>query len=287
VIRRRLIPLALLVTALLAVVAVAAHGRPLGKGSGSNGGLPVSFWSWVFTTLVIILLILVCVGLVAVFKFRRERTEIPDYKRRTIRGLATLIGIGVFIWILGRHVNLQKLLHPNATIHRRSGSGPITAHGKHIAKAEHVVFRWEELVVVLVLLLALAVLARLARKQLGPGSRPRTFAPEALAIALDESLDDLRADPDLRRAIIAAYARMEKALGAAGLPRDPAEAPFEYLERALLGLDTSAAAVHRLTDLFEWARFSQHEPDPAMRDEAVDALIAVRDELRASETVAA
>ena len=108
-------------------------------------------------------------------------------------------------------------------------------------------------------------------------------APETLAAALDESLDDLRADPDLRRAIIAAYARMERALAAAGIPRRPAEAPLEYVERALLTLDTSAAAVRKLTDLFEWARFSHHEPEPSMRDEAIDALVAVRDELRASE----
>ena len=73
---------------------------------------------------------------------------------------------------------------------------------------------------------------------------------------------------------------MERALAAAGIARDAAEAPFEYLERALRGLDTSADAVHRLTDLFEWAKFSQHEPEPAMRDEAIDALVAVRDELR-------
>ena len=108
-------------------------------------------------------------------------------------------------------------------------------------------------------------------------------APQSLADALDVSLDDLRTDPDLRRAIIAAYARMEAALAAAGLPRRPAEAPLEYLERALLSLDTSAEAVRRLTDLFEWARFSHHEPEPSMRDDAVDALLAVRDELRASE----
>jgi hypothetical protein len=108
-------------------------------------------------------------------------------------------------------------------------------------------------------------------------------APEVLAAALDESLDDLRTDPDLRRAIIAAYARMETALAAAGVRRHPAETPLEYLERVLLSLHTSADAVRRLTGLFEWARFSHHEPEPSMRDEAVDALIAVRDELRASE----
>ncbi|HLY86165.1 MAG TPA: DUF4129 domain-containing protein [Gaiellaceae bacterium] len=281
--RRRLIALGLVVTALLAVVAIAAHGRPLGKGSGSSGGLPVSFWSWVFTTLVILLLFLAGAGLFAVFAFRRERAEVESYQRRTLRSLAVLIGVAVFVFILGRHLNLHKLFHPNGTTtHNRSGSGA-GAHGAHIAKPQHVQFRWEELVVVLVLLLALAAVAWQARRQLGSGSRTRRVSPEVLAAALDESLDDLRADPDLRRAIIAAYARMEAALAAAGVPRDPAEAPFEYLERALLALDTSAAAVHRLTDLFEWARFSQHEPEPAMRDEAVDALIAVRDELRASE----
>jgi hypothetical protein len=103
---------------------------------------------------------------------------------------------------------------------------------------------------------------------------------ETVSAALDESLDDLRDDPDLRRAIVAAYARMEHALARAGLPRHPAEAPFEYVERALGSLDTSAVSVRRLTGLFEWAKFSQHEPEPEMRDQAIDALVAVRDELR-------
>jgi hypothetical protein len=147
---------------------------------------------------------------------------------------------------------------------------------------QHVQFQWEELAIILGLLLALIGAAVVTRRRLGPATDGRA-APEVLAAALDESLDDLRNDPDLRRAIIAAYARMETALAAAGLPRHEAETPFEYLERALLALDAGARAVHRLTDLFEWARFSHHEPEPWMRDEAVEALIAVRDELRASE----
>ena len=76
---------------------------------------------------------------------------------------------------------------------------------------------------------------------------------------------------------------MERALAGVGLGRHPAEAPFEYISRALTSLDTSAQAAERLTALFEWAKFSQHEPEPSMRDDAVDALVAVRDELRASE----
>ena len=46
-------------------------------------------------------------------------------------------------------------------------------------------------------------------------------------------------------------------------------------------LRASAASVTRLTDLFEWAKFSRHDVDHGMKDEAIAALVAVRDELRA------
>jgi hypothetical protein len=287
VFRRRLLPLALVVTALLAVVAIAAHGRPLGSGKGAGSGLPASFWSFIFTTLVIIEILLFIVAVVALFVFRRERTDIERPRRSTVRTLVFLIGGVALLSFAVRHIDLHHLLHQN-----RPRPGAITTptlagrSGQHVSRSEHVHFRWEELVAVLGLLIGLAVLAAATRSRLGQGAERRP-APEMLAAALDESLDDLRADPDLRRAIIAAYARMETALAAAGLPRDPAEAPLEYVERTLLTLDTSAEAVRTLTDLFVWARFSQHEPEPSMRDEAVDALVAVRDELRASELVPA
>jgi hypothetical protein len=275
--RRRLVPLALVVTALLVVVAIAAHGKPLGSGGSSNSGLPLSFWSFLFTTLVIVEILLFVVAVVALFVFRRERTERVRPKRSTARTLAILIGGVALLSFVMRHIDLHHLLHSN-----RPKPGALTTptltgqNGKPLSRHQHVQFRWEELVVVLGLLLGIAVLAAATRSHLGGGRGPRRAAPELLAAALDESLDDLRADP-----------RMETALGAAGLPRDPAEAPFEYVERALLTLDTSAEAVRRLTDLFVWARFSQHEPEPSMRDDAVDALVAVRDELRASELVPA
>ena len=60
-----------------------------------------------------------------------------------------------------------------------------------------------------------------------------------LAAALDESLDDLRAEPDPRRAVIAAYARLERVLASHGLPRKTSEAPLEYLARMLDGLSVS------------------------------------------------
>ena len=73
---------------------------------------------------------------------------------------------------------------------------------------------------------------------------------------------------------------MERALAAAGLPRRPAEAPLEYLERALVDLDATAVSARRLTDLFRFAKFSDHPVDLQAKDDAIAALEAVRDELR-------
>jgi hypothetical protein len=270
------------VTALLVVVAIAAHGRPLGKSSGKGSGLPVLFWDYVFTTLVIIELFLIIGGIAAYFLLRNERMEVGQRsKQRTLRTIAVLIVGGALLAYIARHLDLSHL-HPakQGTVAASIPGGSAKA-GK-ARTTQHVQFQWEELAIILGILLALIGAAAVTRRRLGPATERRA-APEVLAAALDESLDDLRNDPDLRRAIIAAYARMETALAAAGLPRHEAETPFEYLERALLALDASSRAVHRLTDLFEWARFSQHDPEPWMRDEAVDALIAVRDELRDAE----
>jgi hypothetical protein len=274
-----------MVTLLLAVVAIAARGRPLGS-AGGRGGLPLSFWDYTYTTIVILVVPLVLAGLVAASFIRRKQGKRRAYWQSLLISFVTWAVILALEVLLVRHL---KHLHLHTRPHpaEPSGSGFLRP-GHHRGNAaapgatRSLRFRTDELFVVLGLfLLAGAIVwAWLYRRK---PRRPREAAPEALAAALDESLDDLRNDPDLRRAIIAAYARMEAALGAAGIPRQAAEAPLEYLERALLALDTSAGAVRTLTDLFEWARFSHHEPEPSMRDDAVEALIAVRDELRASE----
>ena len=106
-------------------------------------------------------------------------------------------------------------------------------------------------------------------------------AAEAVRAVLEDTLDDLRRERDPRRAVVAAYARMERALAANGLPRHESEAPLEYLERALEELSASASSASRLTRLFEWARFSDHAVAPGMKEEAIEALEAVRAELAA------
>jgi hypothetical protein len=288
--RRRLVSIAVALTALLAVVAVAARGRPLSSSAGTSAGPPPVFFDYFFTTFLIVVAFAAIAAVAVLFILRPDVGQRQSFHARTIRALVLLFGITALIVLIGRYSDVYRLLHPHhgpASRTHATAGGHGKPGSKSVPSSRPLQFRWEELVAVLGLLLVLGAASAANRSRLRAATRGHELTPEALAAVLDESLDDLRTDPDLRRAIVAAYARMEVALAAAGIPRRPAEAPLEYLERALLGLDTSAEAVRRLTHLFEWARFSQYEPEPAMRDEAVDALVAVRDELRASEPVVA
>ena len=74
---------------------------------------------------------------------------------------------------------------------------------------------------------------------------------------------------------------MEQALTVYGLPRRPAEAPYEYLRRVARELEAEQP-VAALTELFEVAKFSEHAVDEAMRGRAIEALTAVRQEVQAA-----
>jgi Domain of unknown function (DUF4129) len=114
-----------------------------------------------------------------------------------------------------------------------------------------------------------------------PSTTPGRAAAPAVAAAVESSLADLRSDPNARRAVIAAYGRMEAALAAAGLPRRAAEAPREYLTRALGALELSVDAPRALTGLFERAKFGSRQVEVSMRDQAIESLLAIQRELEA------
>jgi hypothetical protein len=99
--------------------------------------------------------------------------------------------------------------------------------------------------------------------------------------AFEVGLDALRREPDPRRAIIAAYAAMERSLSNAGLGRHPWEAPIEYLRRVLAGALGDPKDVQTMTHLFEVAKFSLHEVHESMRSDAIEALERIRAATRA------
>ena len=76
-------------------------------------------------------------------------------------------------------------------------------------------------------------------------------------------------------------------LASHGLARGRAEVPYEYLARVLTALQVREGAVRALTELFEYAKFSPHEVDPAMKETAIESLVAVREDLQATRELAA
>ena len=103
-------------------------------------------------------------------------------------------------------------------------------------------------------------------------NEPDEPAPPPLVQAVDESLEDLRAEPDARRAIIRCYARFERAAAASGLERRPWHTPMEFMREALSRLPAPSNAVRALTGLFELARFSDRALGASDRDRALHAL---------------
>jgi uncharacterized protein DUF4129 len=120
---------------------------------------------------------------------------------------------------------------------------------------------------------AVAVLVALPERLLRGGG-------DAEAAALDEpvasALDDLRAEPDARVAIIRAYARFEQALARVQAPRTPSQTPSEVMRATLARLPVPRPALEGLTALFEVARFSDRHVGLDARDEACDCLDAIQ-----------
>jgi hypothetical protein len=278
--------LVLVAAALLALFAVVALVSRAHRGEGGRGaGPPKHFLDYFLSAYLALGVILGALVLWALLTQQdRPRTR---KKHRDIRQLAVfLIVIGILGVIFGGNKHLLDRLHVfqrgNTTTtgaHRTGTSGSTTTTQDAPGSQREPGWRWAPAL----LFGGLAVAGLIAYAAVGRGKKgspdPKEVA-EDLASALDDALIELRAEQDPRRAIIAAYARMEQLLAAHGAERKPYEAPFEYLGRVLIELDTSPGAVFELTDLFERAKFSHHTMNREMKDDAIEALVTVRDELR-------
>ncbi len=272
----RLVGVGLVVLALLAVVALASRG---GLGGGGGGADPSAMLlDYGFTIFLILYVIAIPFTIWAYFVRGRESRAAHGGKRgsgllQNLIVAAALIALA-FLFVALRHsrVDFSQLKVPPGLAGRakRPPAGVTRREPR---------FQWPVLLAVGALGVA-GVAAYVVYRRRQPALRARATLGEELAFALDDAIDDVEAETDPRRAVIKAYARMEQIFGAHGLPRRAEEAPYEYLARALEAVDASAGAARRLTSLYQRARFSQHEIDPTMRGDAIEALTSVRDELR-------
>ncbi|GMQ85149.1 MAG: hypothetical protein BMS9Abin07_0714 [Acidimicrobiia bacterium] len=136
---------------------------------------------------------------------------------------------------------------------------------------------------VLIAGVALAVLAvHLLTRQEEDIDEERADPGALVADSLTAAMDELSWSGDPRSVIIKAYRTIEAALGRAGLPHRPSEAPREYLHRVLTRAHVQPDSITRLTTLFELARYSNHAIDALDRRDAIEAMESVRSELGAS-----
>ena len=281
--------LTLVALALFALLAVVAFASRSGFGGSSDARPSPAYLSWAFSIFLVVFVLAIPITAYAFFMGGQEAAvrRSRSFKHIVLQNVATfafLLGVVGFLLYL-RHVSPRWLDVGNSPLGKAG-----KAKGKAAAKQQPDApeFHWAVAYVAAVLVVALAVTAfvlyrrRKARLRGGRLPRERSELAEELAAEITDAIEDLEAEPDARRAVIAAYARMEGALGRHGLRRRPSETPYEYLARILLDLRAPAAAVRRLTDAFERAKFSQHEIDGERKREAIGALVAVRDGLEAA-----
>lgn len=266
---------------LLAVVAIASR-----SGLGAGGGAPEAdneLLDRLFTGLLVLLLLYIPFA-AWIYWSQRELIKAELGRRRRRPTILSLLSVGAvflaaFLAVRVRPDIFRRLGLDRAQPPAGAGTAPTTSRTPTHPYEPR--FDWVVAVMILgIVLAALATVAIAMRRRAAPERDELDIAAE-LSRALTDSLDDILAEGDPRRAVIVAYSRMERALTAAGVPRAAHETPFEYVGRALCALDVGEPSVRRLTELFERARFSTHAIDETMRSEAIGALVQVREELLA------
>jgi hypothetical protein len=271
---------------MLAVVAVAAAGHsPAGGAGRPSTSTPKLVQDYMAT----IALIMMPIGALLIFWsafLRRAYANVPLKKVPLYPGqippkpLVTVTAIFVILFVVARwgHPTRNQLPAGGSP---PGESNPAKTQPAHNEYEPH--FQWFPVFMIGSLVVGIGgAMAFMALRRRREVEEPP--ARETLAEVLRETLDDLRNEPDPRKAVIGAYAKMERTLAARGFPKHEAEAPLEYLGRILGIVEGSGHSARRLTRLFERARFSPHDVDQKMKDDAIESLVGLRAQLEAPAT---
>ena len=264
---------------LIAVVAAATGGGRSVVRQEVTGDTPQLLKDLVYTLVVLFGAALLIGTIVAIASARNiQLPRRPDGGRLWLRVALILMALAAATLFARIYRPQPQETEEGAVARKKPAQPPAAVRAR---KSDPPEFRWE-LVVALAAAGAAgaAVYALRRRSDVQPEGGDLDDTAEVLSSALEDAIDDLRAERDARRAVIAAYARLEATLARHGVPRRPWEAPLEYLSRILLELEVRPEAVLDLTELFEQAKFSRRAIDAAMKEEAIGALAAVRDDLR-------
>jgi hypothetical protein len=280
--------------ALLVLVAVASRAhRPGGGTSGGGANVPPVLLEYLGVLALVMILVGGAVAVFALADNRRKKAIAGQTGwRRSLGGVAFAMLAVLVALLLSRHA------HPHRARPLFGAFGPTgvakgvtgSAAARAAARRQQTESDWLGAVILGSILIGLAAAIASAaayRRSHGDFLEEEAALAAALDAVLADTLEDLYNERDPRTAVINAYARMEQTFAAYRVPRGQAETSLEYVERALDRLDVSGWAVRRLTLLFERAKFSAHEVDSTMKDDAIETLAGVRAELEADREAVA
>ncbi len=266
---------------LLAVAAIATRGdgtgstAPPGAGAASSAGHHALIVALVVLTPILAVL---GAGLFIYAHIYRMRERDPETIKRMKRR-RRLVAIAFLIFLAYVAFSIRIGRQPFGFLHLRNPfagapSGHAGGPGLHRTSPVHPTITssdWTAVVVIWIVLLAAAAFL-VVRYRTSRSAVQLAGAPMWVEEPTEPEVARLLRERNPRRAVIAAYAAMERLMARDGLPRGAHEAPMEYLGRVTLQGHHRVAAVHRLTALFQWARFSRRPVDEEMRGSAIAAV---------------
>src|SRR4051812_2693090 len=289
---RKLMLSGVALTGLLAVVAVASRAHRPGGGGGAGAAHPPRLLlEYVASVMIVLMPIGALIMFWALAQSRRQKVLSGQASgARSMVMVIVMVPLFIAAFFLIRHFRapgaIPRSILPPAPPSKKKAP-PANRNPKASLKpAPEAHFQWLPVLVLGSLVVAVggtAAGALMMRRRHGEAWSEEAAMLEALDEVLADTLDDLRAERDPRRAVIRTWARMERTFAAYGVPRAESEAPQEYVSRVLDRLGVSVASMRRLTQLFSRAKFSPHSIDAGMKDDAIGALAGLRAELEHKE----
>ena len=193
----------------------------------------------IFSLLLLLSAAWVAIAVFSLARWREHEWTAPQ-RRNDLRAIATFLAFGFAFALYVRERGWHLSFDPQQTPLDRGEGGAAPPGLTRSRPRVPVPVRLAPLVAALVLA-AIGVAAFVLSTRRGKPVSPKAQLAAELALTLDLTLDDLRAEADPRRAVIAAYARLERVLAAHGEP-GTTPTPRRSTSRVSSAISTSIAA---------------------------------------------
>jgi hypothetical protein len=268
-------------TALIGLLLAVAGVMPGGTGVDLPASFAIDLPAWLIVPFFVLLVLHALGVFILMATGVRQRGRLPErQKRNTLVPLLWLFAL-LLLWIELREHQGIDIFQTLRTFFETGFAPRAPVMPDPEAPPPVPAPLLSSLVQALLLALALLLLAVMAwiyvaflPSRMLPAAMPAERA--AFQEAVQESLDDLRALPDARLAILRCYERFERLLADASVGRSPWQTALEFMRTTLRYPWLPQGGVRELTALFELARFSQHALGPPERERAWQALMAVK-----------